>query len=89
MELKTNNASILKYLLTDFLEMHFSPRREILKAVRGKLLGKKTRQEELHPLPAFGLEETIVVVRNGNPKEMRELFLLNPADETFQIFRLK
>ncbi len=89
MELKTNKTSILKYLLTDFLEMHFSPKQKILEAVQEKLLDQKIRQEELHSLPAFSLEDTLVVVRNGNSKEMKELFLLNPADETFRIFRLK
>lgn len=83
------SQNTLDYLVTDFLEMHFSQDREMLFRVKKKLFSRPLKVQELYSLPCFVLEHAVVVIRDGNTKEPAELLLLNAKERSFKVFALK
>lgn len=83
------SQSTLDYLVTDFLEMHFSQDQEMLFRVKKQLFSKRIKVRELHSLPCFILERAIVVVQDGPVQEPAELLLLNAKEHSFRTFALK
>ena len=79
---------MLEYRLTDALEMHYSRNQKVLEAIKCKLLGHPIRDFNLYPLLSFALENALVVVQNGNPKRIKQFYLLNAHRESFQTFRI-
>ena len=82
---KKRNA-MLEYRLTDALEMNYSKNRKILKALKQKLLNRSIKDSNLYPLPSFVLEDALVVIQDGDLKQIKELYLLNAHQETFKTF---
>ena len=80
---------MLEYRLMDALEMNYSNNRKILKAVKQKLLDRSIKDSNLYPLPSFVLEDALVVIQDGDLKQVKELYLLNAHTETFQKFGIK
>ena len=75
---------MLDYRLTDVLEMNFSKNRKILHAVKEKLLGRPIKDSNLYSLPSFVLEDALVVIQDGDLKQIKELYLLNAHEESFR-----
>lgn len=85
MNQKIRNA-MLEYRLMDTLEMNYSRNRKLLKKVKRELLDKPIKDSNLYPLPSFVLEDALVVIQDGDLKQVKELYLLNAHHETFQKF---
>ena len=86
--MKTNKTkdSMLEYRLTDLLEMSYSKRKKVLDKVKRKLLSRPIKDMNLYPLSTFALEDTLVVIQDGHPKQIKELYLLDRDKESFQTF---
>ena len=70
----------------DVLEMNYSRNLKSLKALKQKLLNRSIKDSNLYPLPSFILEDALVVIQDGDLKQVKELYLLNAHQETFKTF---
>ena len=83
----TNGKSkTLDYRLTDVLEMKYSKSKRVLQAVKRMLLHRSIKDSNLYPLPSFILEDALVVIQDGDLKNVRALYLLNAHTESFRTF---
>ncbi len=62
---------MLEYRLTDALEMNYSKNQKTLQAVKQKLLQRSIKDLNLYPLPSFILEDALVVIQDGDLKEIK------------------
>ena len=81
-------VSILDYLLTDFLEIHYSKQSGARDKVKRKLASGRRTGKTLHHIPTFALKDTFVSVRNEGSKRPAKIMLLDPHKESFQTYRL-
>lgn len=86
--MKTKNA-ILNYQLMDVLEMHFSKKQDMVKAIKKVLLNRPIKDFNLYALFSFTLEDALVVIREGNFSHIRRLYLLNSNSETYETYSLQ
>ena len=85
---KRKHDSMLDYRVTDVLEMNYSENHKMLEAVKSELLSRSIKDKRLYPLFTFVLEDMLVVIHNGLPRECKQLFLLNSHEKSFRIFDL-
>ncbi len=83
--MKTNNA-ILDYQLTDVLEMNFSKKSEVLNHVKSALLSRPIKDFNLYSLSSFILEDALVAIGNNDLDQIKHLYLLDAASETFKTY---
>ena len=79
---------LLDYRLTDVLEMNFSKDQKTLRAVKRKLLHRPIKDSNLYSLPSFILEDVLVVIQDGDLKEIKQLYLLNAHKESLRKFEI-
>ena len=79
---------MLEYRLTDALEMNYSKNLKAIRRVKRKLLCRRVKDFNLYPLLSFVLEDALVVIQDGDWKQIKELFLLNAHTKSFQIFAI-
>ena len=77
MESKRERQKMLDYRLTDVLEMNCSKHVHLIKEIKAKLFARPLRDFNLYPLNGFVLDRVLVVIQNGRPRSIHELYLLN------------
>ena len=83
--MKTKNV-ILDYQLSDVLEMNYSKKMEVIKAMKQVLLDRSIHDFNLYALSSFVLEDALVVMREGDFNQIRRLYLLDSSSETYKIY---
>ena len=80
--------SMLDYRLTDTLEMTYSQNRKKVTAVKDRLLSRSIKDSTLYALPSFVLEDALVVIQDGDLKQIKQLYLLDAHRQSFKTFEI-
>ena len=80
--------SMLDYRLTDTLEMTYSKNRKKVTAVKNRLLSRSIKDATLYALPSFILEDALVVIQDGDLKQVKQLYLLDAHRQSFKTFEI-
>ena len=79
---------MLDYRLTDTLEMTYSQNRKKVTAVKDRLLSRSIKDSTLYALPSFVLEDALVVIQDGDLKQIKQLYLLDAHRQSFKTFEI-
>ena len=83
------NRTVLDYLVSDFLGIHYSKCPKALKQIKSKLLHQSAVPVEPSHIPAFALNGVLVAVQNNGSEKPTQLVVLNPHEQTYQMYRLR
>ena len=82
---------LLEYCLTDVLEMNYPGDQKAVQNIKGKLLARPIKDPNLYTPPSFILEDVLVVIQNGNfkdIKDIKEVFFLRSDPKSFKAVKI-